>query len=212
MAEGLLTIQTDRVPEGDEESRRLHLGYAEQLLAVPGVLGARCYEGLNAYQPFMTLCELADVTSAQRHERVSELDRAAAARVDVFRRRVFELVSCRGQGGGAGPDAALVLMIGMSLRGGGIAELQAWYDEEHVPALLRVPGWLRARCYRMVEGYGPDFLALHELASEGVLAEPGVAEASDSPWRTRIAISLTRREQDLYRHRRSYSSPRGGTT
>jgi hypothetical protein len=48
----------------------------------------------------------------------------------------------------------------------------AWYDEEHVPLRLGVPGFLAARRYRATEGEaaGPRYLALYELASRDVLA------------------------------------------
>jgi hypothetical protein len=50
----------------------------------------------------------------------------------------------------------------------------AWYDEEHVPLRLGVPGFLSARRYRAAEDTGgPRYLALYDLASVDVLeSEP----------------------------------------
>jgi hypothetical protein len=45
----------------------------------------------------------------------------------------------------------------------------AWYDEEHVPLRLGVPGFLSARRYRAAEAEGPRYLALYDLASLDVL-------------------------------------------
>jgi hypothetical protein len=45
----------------------------------------------------------------------------------------------------------------------------AWYDEEHVPLRLSVPGFLSGRRYRAAEADGPRYLALYDLESVGVL-------------------------------------------
>jgi hypothetical protein len=45
----------------------------------------------------------------------------------------------------------------------------AWYDEEHVPLRLGVPGFLSGRRYQAVEDAGPRYLALYDLASVEVL-------------------------------------------
>jgi hypothetical protein len=48
----------------------------------------------------------------------------------------------------------------------------AWYDEEHVPLRMAVPGFLGARRYRAADSQkeGPRYLALYDLASLDVLA------------------------------------------
>jgi len=44
-----------------------------------------------------------------------------------------------------------------------------WYDEEHVPLRLAVPGFLNARRYKAAEDGGPRYLALYDLQSMDVL-------------------------------------------
>src|SRR5258708_11141904 len=44
-----------------------------------------------------------------------------------------------------------------------------WYDEEHVPLRLAVPGFLNARRYKAAEDGGPRYLALYNLQSMDVL-------------------------------------------
>ena len=41
-------------------------------------------------------------------------------------------------------------------------DFNAWYDEEHVPALRKVPGCLSARRFRTDEGE-PQYVALYHL-------------------------------------------------
>jgi hypothetical protein len=80
-------------------------------------------------------------------------------------------------------------------------DLAAWYAEEHIPMLLAVPGWRRIRRYRLVRGMdsaAPDFLSLHELAGPGVLEDPAYRAAVSTPWRDRVVASALRRERRVF--------------
>ncbi len=55
------------------------------------------------------------------------------------------------------------------------AEYHDWYDHEHGPARLTVPGVLGACRYRALDEAKPPWLALYELDSPGVLDGPGYA-------------------------------------
>jgi len=46
-----------------------------------------------------------------------------------------------------------------------------WYNDEHVPELLRVPGFLTGRRYRAIMGK-PKYLAVYELAGIDALIHP----------------------------------------
>lgn len=47
-------------------------------------------------------------------------------------------------------------------------EFNRWYNEEHLPERLSIPGFVRARRFRAIEG-GPKYLALYDLESPDVL-------------------------------------------
>jgi len=51
------------------------------------------------------------------------------------------------------------------------SEFNQWYDEEHVPDLLGVPGVLAARRYRAIEGE-PRYMAVYDLADTSVVEGP----------------------------------------
>ena len=75
-------------------------------------------------------------------------------------------------------------------------EFNRWYDEEHVPERMSVPGFLSARRYRAIEG-GPKYLAIYELESPDVLQTETYKRligASESEW--------TKRMQKHYRNER----------
>ena len=80
-------------------------------------------------------------------------------------------------------------------------DLAAWYSEERIPMLLRVPGWRRIRRFRLVRGMdapGPDVLSVHELAGPEVLEDPGYRAAISTLWRDRVVASALRRERRVF--------------
>ena len=76
-------------------------------------------------------------------------------------------------------DAGGLLLVGMTPGPGIETAFNAWYDTEHVPALARVPGVLRARRYRTSAG-GTKYVALYHLTSPGVIDTPEWKQASAS--------------------------------
>jgi hypothetical protein len=67
-------------------------------------------------------------------------------------------------------------------------EFNAWYDTEHLPERLAVPGFLTAMRFVCLDGH-PKYLAMYDLASADVLDSPAylkVAHANSSPWTRRV--------------------------
>ncbi|MCH9672224.1 MAG: hypothetical protein K0U93_12315, partial [Gammaproteobacteria bacterium] len=67
----------------------------------------------------------------------------------------------------AAPDAGGLLINAMNIDDKDQADFNAWYDEEHLPALSRVEGVLAARRYRAKQGTH-QYVALYHLASPSV--------------------------------------------
>src|SRR5450631_879524 len=61
------------------------------------------------------------------------------------------------------------------------AGFNAWYDEEHVPLRLALPGFLGGWRYKAVPGEadGPRYLALYDLESVDVLQQPDYLRLAD---------------------------------
>ena len=74
----------------------------------------------------------------------------------------------------------------------------AYYEQEHYPLLLAVPGWRRARRYVLASGSGPKYLSLHEIDSQAAFDEPGYKEATSTPWRNRIVAAAISREKRVF--------------
>src|SRR5215472_3076463 len=68
-------------------------------------------------------------------------------------------------------------------------EFNAWYDTEHLPERLSVPGVLTAIRFSSVTAAAPKYLAMYDLETEAVLesdAYKRVAGANSSPWTRRV--------------------------
>jgi hypothetical protein len=67
-------------------------------------------------------------------------------------------------------------------------DFNAWYDEEHLPALAAVPGTLAARRYKSTEAGGGThrYVATYHLASPDVARSEAWKRAADTPWSARV--------------------------
>lgn len=84
--------------------------------------------------------------------------------------------------------------------------LDKWYDEEHVPMLAKVPGWLRTRRFRTSVALDKDapltYLILHEYKKENGLGGPEYKAATSTKWRDdifeRVIANKHRRTYELF--------------
>ncbi len=80
-------------------------------------------------------------------------------------------------------------------------EFHAWYNTEHIPERLRIPGFVSAYRYSALEG-SPRWLAVYELTSPAVLDSPEYRKWLGGPlqtaWTTRI-IAVTRVHRGIFR-------------
>ena len=80
------------------------------------------------------------------------------------------------------------LLVLMHCPAGFEDEFNAWYDTEHVPERLAVPGFETGRRFVCIAG-APRYLAMYDLASFDVLDSPGYLRVSgdnNSPWTRRV--------------------------
>lgn len=91
------------------------------------------------------------------------------------------------------------------------AEYNRWYDQEHIPALLRTPGMMRARRFKIIntiklpEGVSWPYLAVYEIETDDAAAffkamGANAGEFSPAMDRSRsasiIAIEMSAQEKD----------------
>ena len=91
------------------------------------------------------------------------------------------------------------------------AEFHDWYDHEHGPARLKVPGFRGAYRYRALDDAKPPWLALYELDSPDVIDSPEykalAAEASDRD--KSVAADLATLDRRIYEQISEDGSPVG---
>ncbi len=75
-------------------------------------------------------------------------------------------------------------------------EYNAWYDEEHLPRLVKVPGIVRARRYAAPD-QSPRYLTAYELSDRNAFTTPEGLRARNMPW--------TARMRNLFRNTRRFT-------
>lgn len=127
--------------------------------------------------PYTTLAE----TRSEREKRIFK-------DAEIVERRTYELLE-----GPRPPPSSLynpnkparyIGFVSVNVKEGGDDVLSRWYDEEHLPMLAKLPGWVRSRRFilkdwaRMgVEGQKdqqppPKYLTVHELESTEAITDP----------------------------------------
>ena len=71
------------------------------------------------------------------------------------------------------------------------ADFNAWYNQEHVADLLKMPGFLNAARYETLKG-GPRYLACYELESVEALQSPEYLafRANPTEWTKKMSLSV----------------------
>ena len=77
-----------------------------------------------------------------------------------------------------------------------VDDYNAWYDEEHLPRLVSVPGVERARRYIADAGQSPRYLTAYDLSIKDAFESPEGLKARKTPWteKMRSLFQNTRRK------------------
>lgn len=78
------------------------------------------------------------------------------------------------------------------------AELERWYDEEHMPGLAAVPGCILAQRYYNHD-QGPLSLACYDLVSEQVLGSPPWLAVRGTAWSDIVRLHFTNTRRTMFR-------------
>lgn len=223
---GLLFVRLD-IPEGEEDTwNRWYNGvHVPDRMALPGFLFAGRYtlvEGLpREYHTtgdarYLALYDLESVRVLldKPYQAVREKDLAQPS--DSFESRIFKLPKFArvvyeqiypADADYKRPAAPYMFIVGHDVPDHRHEEFNAWYDTEHTPALLSVPGFLSGRRFRLADEVPPivdrggnysQYMTLWELASPQALESPEFLKASKSPWSDWVRSWYTRKICALY--------------
>ena len=76
-------------------------------------------------------------------------------------------------------------------------EFNRWYDEEHIPRLLQVPGVRMAKRGRNT-GIGPKYIAIYEHEHSEIQHSSAYKLAVETPWTQKIRPYLRNFEKKVY--------------
>ena len=194
MSKGLLIASFDfSGAQADEFHDWYDLEHIPEREAVPG-FGA-CERWIGNENPNFSIAtydlDAAEVLQSSAYEAI------AGANLTVWSKRVTAKCErlLRFEGSQINPGDAVapkgaggLLLNAMNVASEAEDDFNAWYDEEHLPALTDVPGTLSARRYRSVaEGEGVRrYVAIYHLASPEVTRGNAWKVAVDTPWSARI--------------------------
>lgn len=85
-------------------------------------------------------------------------------------------------------DAAILYPVFFSVPDESADDFNAWYDDEHVPMLLKCEDWLLVRRFDIYDGEPQPWthLALHYLRGLSALDSPELEAARNTEWRKRL--------------------------
>jgi hypothetical protein len=193
--------------------------HAPSRAAVPGVITARRYKSLDAQRPeWLAVYELssADVLESAPYKKLwhkePKYEHDLIQRCDTLDRRVYTLMTRKTskeyadiEGETAEKKKERVFMaVGLQPKPGSDLtdeEYNRWYEEEHIPLLAKVPGWLRSTRWMLKDAHGKDmaevdkskvprFLAIHEWESKESLVTKEMKVATTTEWRARVMGSI----------------------
>jgi hypothetical protein len=163
--------------------------HVPERMAVPGFLTARRYlveGGPGRYMAHYDLDELG-VLHAEPYASISRnptpWTRRIGRKLAENIRNEYELVQSIGQAPSDAAPYALLVRIETAPEDDG--ELNAWYEQDHLPALQGVDGCYRARRFRATVG-SPRYLAIYEFANGQVSTSDAWRNAAASDWTLRM--------------------------
>ncbi len=200
-ARGLLLTITEPPPAMEEEFNAWYDDeHLPERLAIPGFRSARRWaaEGKPGDGRYLATYELDSPRVLDSPEYLARFGNATPwtkrclGKTVVFRRWACEQV--RPGDADPHPDAQALFLACREVPEEHEAELNRWYDEEHVPLLSAVPGVLRARRFRASSG-SPRFVSLYDLADAGAPVHPQWRAAVATEWTKRVTALSGGRER-----------------
>jgi hypothetical protein len=85
----------------------------------------------------------------------------------------------------AAPDTPWLYIVHTDIPDDIVDEYNEWYDHEHLPRLVTVPGVVRARRYTAVSG-APRYLTAYSLTDKDAFESPEGLKARKTPWTARM--------------------------
>lgn len=161
---------------------------------LPGFRSAQRY-GNTAGAGFLAVYEMdtpqALASSQYRvvKEQPGDTTRWMLDNVTCFTRYTGVQIACHGAERTEALDAPVLYAVWFDVPEDRTEDFDAWYDQDHVPLLMRNDHWRMVRRFNVLSGEPGRFnrLALHYLADAAALDSDERQQARNTPWRARLA-------------------------
>ena len=122
--------------------------------------------------------------------------RVDADRLATIQGEIFTFSLARDVGGRSEPPGRWLYVVHTDIPSDVVDDYNAWYDEEHLPRLVGVPGVERARRYVADGNLSPRYLTAYDLSIRDAFESPQGLKARKTPWteRMRSLFQNTRRK------------------
>jgi hypothetical protein len=193
-AQGLLAVWTDIAPEAEREFNDWYNSeHIPQLLGVPGFLTGRRYQAVEGEPKYLALYELANIevlkSDAFRQVRESPTEWSKKM-IPLFRNTAIgeyrTIFSCSNY---PIQEAEFVLTVRLNIPAERENEFNQWYNIDHLPALVSVPGVYGAQRYQAMVG-NPKYLAVYAMNEAGVPKSAAWDKARNTDWTLKMRPSL----------------------
>ena len=195
MAMGVLVAGFDFSPVDEDEFNDWYdTEHMPERLAVPGF--GNCERWLGAENPKISIAtydlDTLAVLESEPYRKIGGQNLSPwSKRMTSRSKRVcrFEAEQLPPGRRAAPRGAGGMLLFAMNAAPEAEQDFNAWYDEEHIPALAAVPGCLSARRFRIVRAVSEGnqrYLAVYHLEGPEVCSSKAWKEAVDTPWTARM--------------------------
>ena len=144
------------------------------LLAIPsaaGVMSLRLVKGYGPPQVVIWETERWETSVERAYDLVTRPDRAIASTIAGQPRTVYREIA-RFRQPQVVEERRSLLLVQMDIPTEFEDEFNSWYDSEHIPMLMQVPGWTSSRRYILISGDAPKYMTLYELEGPWALDRP----------------------------------------
>lgn len=188
---GLITVWLHVPPEYEDELNDWYdQEHLQQVVSLPGFVRARRYSVDDAPLKYLAWYETVDenVEAAADFQRVVQQPTPKSQHMRTLygenrERMNFKLMRDVGEIGAT--DTPWLYIVHTDLPDHIVDEYNEWYDKEHLPRLVTVPGVIRARRYTATSG-NPRYLTAYELTDPGAFESPEGLLARKTPWTAKM--------------------------
>lgn len=179
------------VPAGRDREldRCIHDDLFTSLLTIPSavrVMSLRLLKGDGL--PRVMICETKGWGTSVRsaYDAVTESDSAKTSAFASQSRTVYRETNRFGQAQAAKEECRYLLWVQMDVPPGLDHEFNNWYNSEHIPMLMQVPGWMASTRYILIRGGAPKYMTIYELEGPWAVDRPEHEMTHRTEWYRRV--------------------------